>query len=173
MSIKLATLAGGCFWCLEAIFEELDGVIKVVPGYSGGNVDNPCYEEVCTGKTNHAEVVQIFYDTDNISFKDILEIFFDVHNPTTLNRQGAEVGTQYRSAIFYHSPEQKEIAEDLIPEVKKIWGKDLLTEITPFEKFFPAEEYHHNYFHNHPEQAYCNAVISPKLLKFRKKYKDN
>jgi peptide-methionine (S)-S-oxide reductase len=167
---EVATLAGGCFWCLEAIYDDLKGIIDVVSGYSGGNFPNPSYEQVCSGKTGHAEVVQISFDPEQISFKEILNIFFSIHNPTTRNRQGADVGTQYRSAIFYHSQSQKEIAEQAIREIEEagIWNLPIVTEVTPFSNFYPAEDYHQDYFANHPNQPYCQVVISPKVSKFRK-----
>ncbi|MBX6763846.1 MAG: peptide-methionine (S)-S-oxide reductase MsrA [Rubrobacteraceae bacterium] len=167
-----ATLAGGCFWCLEAVFEELRGIEKVESGYSGGHVPNPTYEQVCTGTTGHAEVVQLTYDPGVISYREILEVFFTVHDPTTLNRQGPDVGTQYRSAIFYHDEEQRRTAEEVISELeeKGVWENPIVTEVVPFEAFYPAEEYHHEYFRNHPDQPYCRVVIAPKVAKFRKQY---
>jgi len=167
-----ATLAGGCFWCLEAVFEELRGIEKVESGYSGGHVPNPTYEQVCTGTTGHAEVVQLTYDPGVISYREILEVFFTVHDPTTLNRQGPDVGTQYRSAIFYHDEEQRRTAEEVIFEFeeKGVWEDPIVTEVTPFEAFYPAEEYHREYFRNHPDQPYCRVVIAPKVAKFRKQY---
>ena len=169
-SREVATLAGGCFWCLEATFKEVDGIEKVVSGYSGGTVSNPSYREVCTGATGHAEAVQLLFDPRSISFRQILEIFFTIHDPTTLNRQGADVGTQYRSAIFYHNVEQKAIAEQVMQELDtaNVWGAPLVTEVTPFREFYPAEDYHQGYFERNPEQAYCRLVIAPKLEKFRK-----
>jgi peptide-methionine (S)-S-oxide reductase len=173
-SYEVVTLAGGCFWCLEAVYDELKGVLDVVSGYSGGQVINPSYKAVCTGETGHAEVVQVTFDPQVISYRELLELFFTIHDPTSLNRQGADVGTQYRSAIFYHSPEQKAIAEQIIREMEKenIWGKPIITELTPFSIFFPAEEYHQEYFKRNPYQGYCMAVISPKVSKFRNKYLD-
>lgn len=167
-----ATLAGGCFWCLEAVFEELRGIEKVESGYSGGHVPNPTYEQVCTGTTGHAEVVQLTYDPGVISYREILEVFFTVHDPTTLNRQGPDVGTQYRSAIFYHDEEQRRTAEEVISELeeKGVWEDPIVTEVVPFEAFYPAEEYHREYFRNHPDQPYCRVVIAPKVAKFRKQY---
>lgn len=167
-----ATLAGGCFWCLEAVFEELRGIEKVESGYSGGHVPNPTYEQVCTGTTGHAEVVQLTYDPGVISYREILEVFFTVHDPTTLNRQGPDVGTQYRSAIFYHDEEQRRTAEEVISELeeKGVWENPIVTEVVPFEAFYPAEEYHREYFRNHPDQPYCRVVIAPKVAKFRKQY---
>jgi len=171
---ETATLAGGCFWCLEAIYDELRGVEDVVSGYSGGGVPNPSYEMVCTGTTGHAEVVQITFDSKLISFRQILQVFFTIHDPTTLNRQGPDVGTQYRSAIFYHSPEQKATAEQLIAELEasSVWDHPIVTKVTPFERFYPAETYHQEYFKRNPDQAYCRIVIVPKVAKFRKRYLD-
>ena len=169
---ETATLGGGCFWCLEAIFSELRGVEKVVSGYSGGNVPGPSYREVCAGTTGHAEVVQITFDPDIISFRELLQVFFTIHDPTTLNRQGADVGTQYRSVIFYHTPEQETVAKDVIAEfeAEKLRDAPIVTEVTPFEAFYPAEEYHQEYFMHNPDQPYCRAVIAPKVAKFRKQY---
>ena len=169
---EIATLGGGCFWCLEAIFTELRGVEKVESGYSGGSVPNPSYEQVCTGKTGHAEVIQITFDPEIISLRELLEVFFTIHDPTTLNRQGSDVGTQYRSAIFYHAPEQEKIAREVIAELEKakVWDAPIVTEITPFEAFYPAEEYHREYFERNPEQPYCRIVIAPKVAKFRKQF---
>jgi peptide-methionine (S)-S-oxide reductase len=171
---EIATLAGGCFWCLEAIYDELRGVEDVVSGYSGGSVPNPSYEMVCTDTTGHAEVVQITFDSKVISFKQILQVFFTIHDPTTLNRQGPDVGTQYRSAIFYHSPEQKATAGQLIGELEasRVWDHPIVTKVTPFERFYPAETYHQEYFKRNPDQAYCRIVIAPKVAKFRKRYLD-
>jgi peptide-methionine (S)-S-oxide reductase len=171
-SREIATLAGGCFWCLEAVFDELRGVEKVVSGYSGGHVKNPTYEQVCTGTTGHAEVVQITFDPQVISYRELLEVFFTIHDPTTPNRQGADVGTQYRSAVFYHSPEQKAVAEKVIADLNaaKIWDHPIVTEVTPLAAFYPAEEYHQQYFERNPNQGYCRVVIAPKVLKFRKQF---
>jgi peptide-methionine (S)-S-oxide reductase len=168
--LEVATLAGGCFWCLEAIYDDLRGVKDVVSGYSGGHFPDPTYEQVCSGTTGHAEVVQVTFDPKEISFKEILEVFFSIHNPTTLNRQGADVGTQYRSAIFYHSQKQKETAEQVIHEIEaaKIWDLPIVTELTPFSDFYPAEDYHQEYFEKNPYQPYCQVVIAPKVAKFRK-----
>jgi peptide-methionine (S)-S-oxide reductase len=171
-SQETATLAGGCFWCIEAVFQEIDGVENVVSGYTGGTTVNPTYQQVCSDETGHAEAVQVTFDPSKISYREILEIFFSVHDPTTLNRQGADVGTQYRSAIFYHSEEQKAVAEQLIRELDKahLWKKPIVTQILPLDKFYPAEDYHRDYFARHPEQAYCQTVISPKVNKFRKQW---
>lgn len=169
---ETTTLAGGCFWCLEAVYDELKGVTDVVSGYSGGTVANPSYEAVCTGKTEHAEVVQIKFDPQAITFGEILKVFFTIHDPTTLNRQGADVGTQYRSAIFYHTPEQKKTADETIREINaaKIWGKLIVTQVVPFKEFFPAEDYHQEYFKHNPYQGYCQMVVAPKVAKFREKF---
>jgi len=167
--MEVATLGGGCFWCLEAVFLDLMGIHKVQSGYSGGDSQAPTYEEVCRGATGHAEVVQLEFDPNVISFREILEVFFSVHDPTTLNRQGADVGTQYRSAIFFHSAEQEEVARVLIGELEGqgLWSNPIVTEATPFQLFFPAEAYHDDYFRRNPQQAYCQAVINPKVSKFR------
>jgi peptide-methionine (S)-S-oxide reductase len=172
MNLETTTLGGGCFWCLEAVYDELKGVTDVVSGYAGGQVEDPTYREVCTGMTGHAEVVQVTFDTDVISLKDILNVFFTIHDPTTLNRQGADHGTQYRSAIFYHSPEQKAIAEQTIAEVTAagIWNNRIVTEVSPIDTFYAAEDYHQNYFVNNPNQGYCQVIIAPKVAKFRKQY---
>jgi len=166
----VATLGGGCFWCLEAVFQDLRGVERVESGYAGGRVPNPSYEQVCTGTTGHAEVVQVRFDPEVLSFRDLLQIFFEIHDPTTLNRQGADVGTQYRSAIFYHSPEQKAAAEKVIAELNAagVWPAPIVTEVVPLTAFYPAEKYHQEYYRRNPNQPYCRAVISPKVDKFRK-----
>lgn len=173
-NLETATLAGGCFWCLEAIFDDLIGVTDVVSGYSGGKVKDPTYKQVCTGTTGHAEVVQITFDPGTLSFKDLLRIFFSVHDPTTLNRQGNDIGTQYRSEIFFHSQEQKTAALEIIQEIEAaaLWGSSIVTEVTAFDKFFPAEDYHQEYFANNPNQPYCRAVVSPKVNKFKKQFAD-
>jgi len=169
---ELATLGGGCFWCLEAVYLELKGVEQVVSGYSGGAVLNPSYYEVCEGETGHAEVVQLTFDPQEISFKDILRVFFTIHDPTTLNRQGADVGTQYRSVIFYHSQEQKGIAEEVIREITaaRVWNSPIVTEVTPIETFYRAEDYHQDYFQQNMFQPYCQYVIVPKVIKLRKMF---
>jgi peptide-methionine (S)-S-oxide reductase len=169
---EVATLAGGCFWCLEAVYTQLKGVVKSVSGYSGGTIHNPSYQEVCSGTTGHAEVVQVTFDPQQISFKELLEVFFTIHDPTTLNRQGNDIGTQYRSAIFYHNPEQKAIAGQVISEIEaaRIWDRPIVTEILPFTAFYPAEEYHQDYFKNNPLQGYCRVIIAPKVAKFRQKF---
>lgn len=171
-TLERATLAGGCFWCTESVFDELRGVESVVSGYSGGHKDSPTYQEVCTGTTGHAEVIQIEFDPAEIDFPDILRVFFTVHDPTTLNRQGGDIGTQYRSSVFYHSEAQKQAAEDVIREIDAaaIYPNPIVTEVVPFEKFWPAEDYHQEYFVNNPNQPYCSAVIAPKVAKFRKMY---
>jgi peptide-methionine (S)-S-oxide reductase len=171
-TFETATMAGGCFWCLEAVFELLRGVATVESGYSGGKADRPSYEQVCTGRTGHAEVVQVTFDPSVVTFREVLEVFFATHDPTTLNRQGHDVGTQYRSAIFYHSPEQKRVAEELIAELnaEKIWNGPLVTEVTPFESFWKAEDYHQGYYRGNPEQGYCQFVVGPKVAKFRQKF---
>jgi peptide-methionine (S)-S-oxide reductase len=167
---ELATLAGGCFWCLEAVYKELRGVERVVSGYAGGHVSNPNYREVCEGTTGHAEVVQITFDPSKVSYRELLEVFFTIHDPTTLNRQGGDVGTQYRSAVFYHTPEQRETAEQVIAELtaERVWDSTIVTEVTPLDKFYPAEDYHQDYFEKNPTQPYCSAVVAPKVSKFRK-----
>lgn len=169
---ETATLAAGCFWCVEAVFDDLRGVEDVVSGYSGGHTENPTYREVCSETTGHAEVIQIKFDPEEISFKEILQVFFSVHDPTTLNRQGNDVGTSYRSAIFYHDEEQKRIAEETIREIEaeNIWDNPIVTEVTRFDKFYPAEDYHQEYFANNPTQPYCAAVVAPKVAKFRQKF---
>jgi peptide-methionine (S)-S-oxide reductase len=171
---ELATLGGGCFWCTEAVFLKMKGVEKVVPGYSGGHVKNPAYREVTTGRTGHAEVVQITFDPGITSFSEILEVFFMTHDPTTLNRQGNDIGTQYRSAIFYHNETQKKTAEKAIELFgqEKVYNDPIVTEVTPFEAFYLAEDYHHNYFEKNPNQPYCQFVVAPKVEKFRKIFKE-
>jgi peptide-methionine (S)-S-oxide reductase len=169
---EVATLGGGCFWCLEPVYEELRGVEKVVSGYSGGFVSDPTYRQVCTGTTGHAEVVQVTFDPELVSFKEILEVFFTIHDPTTLNRQGADVGTQYRSAIFYHDEEQKRVAQEVISDLEThgLWNAPIVTEVTPFDAFYVAEDYHQGYFRDNEYQPYCQVVIAPKVAKFRKRY---
>jgi peptide-methionine (S)-S-oxide reductase len=169
---EVATLGGGCFWCLEAVYQELRGVEKVESGYSGGDVPNPTYRQVCSETTGHAEVVQVTFDPDEVSYRDILEVYFTIHDPTTLNRQGADVGTQYRSVIFYHTEEQKRVAEDVISdlETEGIWNSPIVTEVAPFDEFYVAEDYHQNYFRNNGFQPYCQVIIAPKVAKFRKQH---
>jgi len=167
-----ATLAGGCFWCLEAVFQQLKGVDRVESGYAGGRLADPTYEQVCSGTTGHAEVVQVTFDPAVVSFSDLLEIFFVIHDPTTLNRQGADAGTQYRSAIFYHTPEQQAQAVRVVRELEasQVWESAIVTAIVPLERFYPAEEYHRDYFRRNPGQGYCRAVIAPKVAKLRAHY---
>ncbi len=175
MSTKqIATLGGGCFWCLEAVYDDLIGVESVVSGYAGGHVPNPTYEQVCAKTTGHAEVVQITFDVTIITFRELLEVFFTIHDPTTLNRQGNDVGPQYRSAIYYHDDMQKETAEAVIAEfdAAKLWADPIVTEVTPLAIFYPAEDYHQNYFENNPYQPYCQIVVAPKVTKFRKKFRN-
>jgi len=166
------TVAGGCFWCTEAVFSELRGVSGALPGYAGGSVANPTYEQVCTGTTGHAEAVEVTFDPKEVSVRELLVVFFTTHDPTTRDRQGPDVGSQYRSAVFYRSPEQKAAAEAVVREVtaERLYSHPIVTEIVPLTAFYPAEEYHRNYYRRHPEQAYCQAVIAPKLAKFRKKH---
>lgn len=170
--LETATLAGGCFWCTEAIFSHLRGVHRVLPGYSGGSTVNPSYEQVCSGRTGHAEAIQVEFDPSVISFHDLLLVFFSTHDPTTLNRQGHDVGTQYRSAVLYRSPEQLKVAQEVVKEIaaNRLWRGTIVTELTPFQVFYPAEEYHQNYFERNPTQAYCQMVIEPKVAKFRKQF---
>ena len=170
--LEFAVLAGGCFWCLEAVYDQVSGVSDVVSGYAGGHSPNPTYEQVCSGTTGHAEVVRVAFDPEVISYGEILGIFFSIHDPTTLNRQGADVGTQYRSAIFYTSPEQKAAAEAMIKKLaeEKVWEKPVVTEVVPLEVFYPAEDYHQEYFARNPYQGYCQFVVAPKVSKFKKKY---
>ena len=174
MNTQIATLAGGCFWCLEAVYDEVKGVRSVESGYAGGHVENPDYKAVCTGMTGHAEVVRIPFDADVVSFKALLHVSFGIHDPTTLNRQGADVGTQYRSAIFYHDDEQKQIAEEVIKdlEAQNIWDNPIVTTLEKMDMFYIAEYYHQEYFANNPFQPYCAAVVRPKVVKFRKQYLD-
>ena len=170
--LQTATLAAGCFWCVEAVFDDLRGVEDVVSGYSGGHIENPTYEQVCSERTGHAEVVQIKFDPAIISFADLLRVFFTVHDPTTLNRQGGDVGTSYRSAIFYRDEEQRRTAEEIIAQITAagLYDGPIVTEVTPFNGFWPAEDYHQEYFANNPNQPYCAAVVAPKVAKFRQKY---
>ena len=171
---ETVTLAGGCFWCTEAVFSELRGVRSVAPGYSGGHVPNPTYERVCTGRTGHAEAIEVQFDPSAISLHDLLMVFFTTHDPTTPNRQGNDVGTQYRSAIFYRDAEQKAAADSVLREVEAlgVWPRKIVTEIVPFSAFYPAEEYHRDYFRRNPEKAYCQLVIAPKVAKLRHQYAD-
>jgi peptide-methionine (S)-S-oxide reductase len=169
-----ATLAGGCFWCLEAVFELLEGVSAVKSGYAGGRTPDPTYEQVCSGRTGHAEVVQVTFDPDVVSYREILEVFFAIHDPTTLDRQGADVGTQYRSAIFTHSEAQAEVARSLVAdlEAQRLFDAPIVTEIAPLDRFYPAERYHDEYYRRNPAQPYCRVVIGPKLAKFRERFAD-
>lgn len=169
-----ATLGNGCFWCTEAVFQQLEGVVRVASGYSGGHVENPTYKEVCTGSTGHAECLQIEYDPAKISFDELLEVFWQTHDPTTRNRQGNDIGPQYRSVVFYHSDDQKEKALHYIDALNKsgVWDKPVVTTLEPFEKFYKAEDYHQNYYNDNPEQGYCQMVVRPKVEKFQKVFKD-
>lgn len=171
---EVATLGGGCFWCVEAVFEETKGVSKVESGYSGGFVPDPTYRQVCSETTGHAEVVQVTFDPEVISYRDVLNVFFATHDPTTLNRQGADVGTRYRSAVFYHDEEQRRISEEVISEIEAegVWDDPIVTEVVPFDAFYRAEEYHQGYFRNNSRQPYCQVVIAPKVAKFRKQHLD-
>lgn len=173
-TVERATLGGGCFWCLEAVFERLQGVEGVQSGYAGGHVPDPTYKQVCTGTTGHAEVVQVMYRPHELSYRDLLEIFFAMHDPTTLNRQGGDVGTQYRSIILYHSPEQEQIAEQTIAELQaaRVWDDPIVTEVVPLEHFWPAEEEHREYYRRNPQQLYCQVVIRPKVAKLRERYSE-
>jgi len=168
----IATLGGGCFWCLEAVFSDLNGVEKVESGYAGGSTPNPSYEQVCSGRTGHAEVVQITFHPSVLSYKDLLRIFFTIHDPTTLNRQGADVGTNYRSIILYHNPQQKAEATEIIQEITdaRLWDAPIVTQLAPLEAYYRAEQYHQEYFKNNPNQSYCRIVIAPKVQKFRQHY---
>jgi len=172
--VETVTLAGGCFWCLEAVYEQIRGMTSVESGYSGGTVKDPSYQQVCEGNTGHAEVVQITFDPKAVTLRDLLEVFFVVHDPTTLNRQGEDVGTQYRSAIFYRTPEQEQIAREVIAELvrEKMVDDPVVTQVVPFREFFKAEDYHQGYYDRNPTQGYCRAVISPKLTKFRSKFSE-
>ena len=172
--LETATLAGGCFWCLEAVFDELKGVESVESGYTGGTVPTPSYRAVCTGTTGHAEAVEIRFNPAVLTYTDLLKVFFTIHDPTTLNRQGADAGTQYRSAIFYHDDEQKRIAQEVIASItaEKLWDHPIVTEVTKLDKFYQAEDYHREYFANNPYQPYCMAVVAPKVIKFRKHFVD-
>jgi peptide-methionine (S)-S-oxide reductase len=171
---EIATLAGGCFWCLEAVFQEMEGVESVTSGYMGGHVDNPSYEAVCSGATGHAEVVQVRFDPEVTNFRELLDVFFTIHDPTTKDRQGNDVGTQYRSAIFYHSPEQKTDAERVIADVEreKLWSRPVVTQVERAAQFWPAEGYHQNYFRNNTHQPYCVFTVAPKVKKFREKFRE-
>ena len=167
---EFATLGGGCFWCLEAVFEEVEGVVDVESGYSGGAVGKPTYRQVCEGDTGHAEVVRIEFDPARISYREILEVFFAIHDPTTLNRQGNDVGTQYRSVIFFHTPEQQRVASEVIVQARSAWEREIVTQVEPAPAYFRAEDYHQEYFRHNPGQGYCTMVVAPKLEKFRKTF---
>ncbi|MBO9489398.1 peptide-methionine (S)-S-oxide reductase MsrA [Endozoicomonas sp. G2_1] len=172
--METTTLAGGCFWCIEAAFNSVQGIEKAISGYMGGTTENPSYKEVCNGGTGHAEVVQLSFDTEQISYREVLEIFFSLHNPTQLNRQGNDIGSQYRSAIFYHNEQQQQQAENIIAEIEqdKIWPDPVVTEVNPQSTFYSGEDYHQEYFNNNPENQYCQMVVSPKLAKFKKTFAD-
>lgn len=174
MNDNLATLGGGCFWCVEPIFDELLGVVTATSGYSGGTIPNPSYEQICTGTTGHAEVVQIEFDPEQLSYRDLLQVFFSAHDPTQLNRQGNDIGTQYRSVIFYHSPQQHQVANEVIDELNaaRLWPQPIVTEVSPFDVFYPAENYHQDYFLNNPNQPYCRLVVEPKVRQFRQQFAD-
>lgn len=166
-STEIATLGGGCFWCTEAVFQQIRGVLKVESGYTGGSVHQPSYEQICTGQTGHAEVVRLTFDPALVSYRELLEVFFTIHDPTTLNRQGNDVGTQYRSAIFYHDEQQKKIAHEVVAAMAAVWDAPIVTEITMAPMFYIAEDYHQNYYRQHPEQGYCAFVVAPKVAKAR------
>lgn len=174
MTEQIATLAGGCFWCLESAYDRLRGVREVISGYMGGHLDHPTYEQVCRGDSGHAEVVQIRFDADTIGYRDLLEVLFTLHDPTTLNRQGNDIGTQYRSAVFWHSPEQREAAQAMIAELDAAdaFGRPIVTQVVPADTFWPAEDYHQRYFERHPQHPYCQHVIAPKLAKLRARHAD-
>ncbi|MCH8619244.1 peptide-methionine (S)-S-oxide reductase MsrA [Undibacterium sp. TS12] len=169
-STEIATLGGGCFWCTEAVYQQIHGIVKVESGYSGGVVHNPTYEQICTGTTGHAEVVRLTYNPAVISYRELLEIFFTIHDPTTLNRQGNDVGTQYRSVIFFHNAEQETLARQIVKEMAMVWDDTIVTEISMAPMFYLAEEYHQNYFRQHPQQGYCSFVVAPKVAKARKMF---
>lgn len=171
-NVEVATLGGGCFWCVEIMYQDLKGVLKVESGYSGGKINHPTYREICSGLTGHAEVVQITFDPSIISYQEILEIFFTVHDPTTLNRQGNDTGTQYRSVIFYHSKAQQQVAEQVKAGAQALWDDPIVTEISPLINYFPAETYHQNYFKDNPNQPYCSIIIAPKVKKFRAQFQE-
>lgn len=172
MAMELATLGGGCFWCLEAVYQQLKGVQAVESGYTGGHIPNPTYEQICSGTTGHAEVVRLTYNPSVVSYRDILEVFFTIHDPTTLNQQGNDIGTQYRSVIYYHSPEQELVAKQVIAEMAHVWDAPIVTELSPAETYYKAEEYHQNYFRQNPYQGYCAYVVAPKVSNFRKTFAD-
>lgn len=170
MASDIATLGGGCFWCLEAVYQQMKGVTAVESGYAGGHLADPSYEQVCEGSTGHAEVVRVTFDPDVVSYREILEVFFTIHDPTTPNRQGNDVGTQYRSVIFYHSPEQENVARQVMSEMANVWDAPLVTELKQLPDYYKAEAYHQNYFRNNPNQGYCAFIVAPKVAKFRSTY---
>lgn len=172
MATEIATLGGGCFWCTEAVYQELKGVELVESGYTGGKTANPNYEDICSGTTGHAEVVRLTFDPQVVSYREILEIFFTIHDPTTLNRQGNDVGTQYRSVIYYHTPEQQATAKQVIAEMANVWDAPIVTELQPAETYYKAEDYHQNFFRQNPMQGYCAFIVAPKVAKFRQMFKD-
>ncbi|HEX2603088.1 MAG TPA: peptide-methionine (S)-S-oxide reductase MsrA [Oxalicibacterium sp.] len=172
MATEIATLGGGCFWCTEAVFQQMKGVQSVESGYTGGQVPNPTYEQICEGTTGHAEVVRVVFDPAVVSFRELLEVFFTIHDPTTLNRQGNDVGTQYRSVIYYHTPQQQGVAKQVISEMANVWDAPIVTELSPAETFYKAESYHQNYFRQNPMQGYCAFIVAPKVAKFRKTFSD-
>ncbi|MES2024884.1 MAG: peptide-methionine (S)-S-oxide reductase MsrA [Pseudomonadota bacterium] len=172
MAMEIATLGGGCFWCTEAVFQQLKGIKAVESGYTGGHIENPEYEQICEGTTGHAEVVRLTFDPAVVSFREILEVFFTIHDPTTLNRQGNDVGTQYRSVIYFHTPEQKDTAKHVIAEMANVWDAPIVTELSPAETYYKAESYHQNYFRQNPMQGYCAFIVAPKVSKVRKTFSD-
>ncbi|WP_076593509.1 peptide-methionine (S)-S-oxide reductase MsrA [Herminiimonas arsenitoxidans] len=172
MAMEIATLGGGCFWCTEAVFQQLKGIKAVESGYTGGHIENPEYEQICEGTTGHAEVVRLTFDPEVVSFREILEVFFTIHDPTTLNRQGNDVGTQYRSVIYFHTPEQKDTAKHVIAEMANVWDAPIVTELSPAETYYKAESYHQNYFRQNPMQGYCAFIVAPKVSKVRKTFSD-
>ncbi len=172
MATEIATLGGGCFWCTEAVFQQMAGITAVESGYTGGQVANPSYEQICEGTTGHAEVVRLSFDPAVVSFREILEVFFTIHDPTTLNRQGNDVGTQYRSVIYYHTPQQQETARQVISEMANVWDAPIVTELSPAVTYYKAESYHQNYFRQNPLQGYCAFIVAPKVLKFRQTFRD-
>lgn len=172
MASEFATLGGGCFWCLEAVYQEMKGVLQVESGYAGGAAPDPTYDDVCSGTSGHAEVVRLTYDPAAVSYRDILEVFFTIHDPTTLNRQGGDAGTQYRSVIYYHTPEQQDTAKHVIAEMANVWDASIVTELSPAPPYYPAENYHQNYYRQNPDQGYCAFVVAPKIGKFREVFAD-
>ncbi|CAL62724.1 Peptide methionine sulfoxide reductase msrA (Protein-methionine-S-oxide reductase) (Peptide-methionine (S)-S-oxide reductase) (Peptide Met(O) reductase) [Herminiimonas arsenicoxydans] len=172
MTTEIATLGGGCFWCTEAVFQQMKGITAIESGYTGGQVANPSYEQICEGTTGHAEVVRLTFDPAVVSFREILEVFFTIHDPTTLNRQGNDVGTQYRSVIYYHTPEQQDMARHVMAEMANVWDAPIVTELSPAETYYKAEDYHQNYFRQNPLQGYCAFIVAPKVAKFRQTFRD-